>query len=237
MHIQVLTYLILFFLSMVPLKGNTFASIRDVPIIENGEPLIDLKDQAIITYSTKFILEDPECTHMRKTVYEKLCEAEKLLPAGVRFELIEGLRSLKTQARLFDEIYKEIQEKFPEMNEKELFMETSKFVAPIKTLEGVTNVPPHSTGGAIDITLINQNGEPLDMGINPDDFYNEDFIRTDSPLISKEARKNRDIMSKALSEVGFVNYPGEFWHWSYGDKRWAFVREAKHSIYGPIGNP
>jgi D-alanyl-D-alanine dipeptidase len=23
--------------------------------------------------------------------------------------------------------------------------------------------------------------------------------------------------------AGFVNYPPEWWHWSYGDKYWAFI--------------
>lgn len=94
--------------------------------------------------------------------------------------------------------------------------------------KGKQNVPSHSTGGAI------EKGNPLDMGIPLDDPYNEDFIHADSPRISSEARKNRDIMTHALVAVGFVGYSAEFWHFSYGDRRWAFLTHSPYSIYGPI---
>lgn len=223
-------------LILTALENNTvaFVSIRDIPIIDNAEPLIDLRDQKIIAYNAEFLLENPDCMKVRKTIYEKLCEAQKLLPHGMRFEFNVGYRSLKIQAKMFNEMYKEIRKKFPKMNKKELFMETSKFVAPVKSWEGSPNVPAHSTGGAINLVLIKEDGSIVDMGIKLDDPYNEDFIRTDSTRISLEARKNRNIMAKALLAVGFVNYPGEFWHWSYGDQRWAFVTHAQHSIYGPV---
>lgn len=203
-------------------------------IKKNGEPLVDLKDQKTIAYAASLLIENPDCTKIRKTIYLKLCEAQKLLPNGLRFEFNVGLRSLQVQSKMFDDMRKEILKKFPKLSEKELFMETSKFIAPVKTWEGTQNVPPHSTGGAIDLVLTDQQGNEIDMGIKLDDPYNEDYIRTDSSLISTEARKNRIIMAQALMAVGFVNYPAEFWHWSYGDRRWAFVTGAPNSIYGPV---
>jgi zinc D-Ala-D-Ala dipeptidase len=211
-----------------------YTSIREVPIMENGEPLVDLVDQAVIAYAPSYLAQYPGCTKIRKTVYEMLCKAQRLLPKGVFFELNVGLRSLKVQAELFEKMCESIEMKFPQLSEKERFMEASKFTAPVKTWEGVPNIPPHSTGGAIDIILIDGSGHSLEMGDDPNDPYNEEIIKTDSPHISAEARKNREIMGKALSEVGFVNYPGEYWHWSYGDRRWAFVSDVEYSIYGSI---
>ncbi|MDT7587682.1 MAG: zinc D-Ala-D-Ala dipeptidase, partial [Pseudonocardiales bacterium] len=37
----------------------------------------------------------------------------------------------------------------------------------------------------------------------------------------------------ALHSVGFVNYPTEWWHWSYGDRYWAIKTTAAAAIYGP----
>jgi D-alanyl-D-alanine dipeptidase len=37
-----------------------------------------------------------------------------------------------------------------------------------------------------------------------------------------------------LSAQGLVNYPTEWWHWSYGDRYWALVTGAPHAPYGPI---
>jgi zinc D-Ala-D-Ala dipeptidase len=31
-----------------------------------------------------------------------------------------------------------------------------------------------------------------------------------------------------------VNYPTEWWHWSYGDSYWALTTGAPAAIYGPI---
>jgi D-alanyl-D-alanine dipeptidase len=54
---------------------------------------------------------------------------------------------------------------------------------------------------------------------------------TDSSSISITAKKNRKIMSDALIQQGFVNYPTEYWHWSYGDRYWAFMKHQPYAIY------
>ena len=48
-----------------------------------------------------------------------------------------------------------------------------------------------------------------------------------------EAQKNRKIMSEVLTKVGFVNYPTEYWHWSYGDRYWAYHKQQPFALYGP----
>jgi D-alanyl-D-alanine dipeptidase len=53
-------------------------------------------------------------------------------------------------------------------------------------------------------------------------------------MISNEAKTNRAIMSQALMNVGFVNYPTEYWHWSYGDKYWAFIKKEPFAIYNSL---
>ena len=58
--------------------------------------------------------------------------------------------------------------------------------------------------------------------------------QTQTEIISLEAQKNRSIMSRALSSVGFVNYPTEYWHWSYGDRYWAYHKHKTYAIYGMV---
>jgi D-alanyl-D-alanine dipeptidase len=31
-----------------------------------------------------------------------------------------------------------------------------------------------------------------------------------------------------------VNYPTEWWHWSYGDRYWALMTGAPAALYGPV---
>lgn len=219
----------------VSAETSIASEIRQVPIRENGETLVDLRDQTLIAYNVSMISKNPECTKIRRSVYERLCAAQELLPCGLRLRLEVGLRSLNLQAKLFQLQHAKLKKQFPKMNEQDLFLETSKFVAPVTTWEGVINVPPHSTGGAIDIILIDSLGQPVDMGVDLNDpFQNKEAICTSATAISIEARYHRDLMSKVLLTVGFVNYSGEFWHWSYGDRRWAYITHAEYSIYGPI---
>jgi len=57
----------------------------------------------------------------------------------------------------------------------------------------------------------------VDMGISTADWMKDvdgSISQTDSSEISDEAKHHRLIMSHALEGAGFVNYPGEYWHWS-----------------------
>jgi D-alanyl-D-alanine dipeptidase len=56
---------------------------------------------------------------------------------------------------------------------------------------------------------------------------------TQADNISDRARSHRDILSTALTAAGLVNYPTEWWHWSYGDRYWALKTGAAVAHYGP----
>ncbi|WP_225316576.1 M15 family metallopeptidase [Legionella longbeachae] len=206
-----------------------------IPIIDNHEKMIDLKGQHEIAFGpSPEIPNNTDYTKLRKTVYEKLKQAQKLLPKGLRFCLYEGYRSLQLQEMLFDARYAKVKQQHPAWSQAQLFHETTKLVSPVINLDSSKNVPPHSTGGAIDVYLINGNGEEVDMGIHPKDWMadlNGTLSLTNSDVISKEAKHYRHIMSEVLSRVGFVNYPTEYWHWSYGDRYWAYYSHKPHAIY------
>jgi D-alanyl-D-alanine dipeptidase len=37
-----------------------------------------------------------------------------------------------------------------------------------------------------------------------------------------------------LDGAGLVNYPTEWWHWSFGDRYWALTTGAAAAVYGPL---
>ncbi len=79
--------------------------------------------------------------------------------------------------------------------------------------------PPHVTGGAVDLTLSHL-GVPLALGTQFDSFTklaNLHFFEVEDGLI----RRLRRSLAAAMSNAGFVPYPPEWWHWSYGDDVWA----------------
>lgn len=207
-----------------------------IPVLDNKEPMIELKNQDEIVYGpSPEIPNNTDYTKIRKTLYEKLKQAQALLPKGLYFCLYEGYRSLHLQKMLFDNRFEKIKRQYPDWEVKKIFSETIKLISPVINLDGSENIPPHSTGGAIDVYLINDNGEAIDMGIHPMDWMKDDdgsISLTLSKVISLEAQKNRKIMSDVLWNVGFVNYPTEYWHWSYGDRYWAYQEKKSHAIYG-----
>ena len=211
--------------------------ILKISIKENNEPIIDLNGQTNIVIDVYNRGNNFDYTKMRKSVYEKLIKAQSLLPNNLKFCLYEGYRSLTLQKELFEERYIQIKNLHNKWNHEEVFIETTKFVSPVINLDGSQNIPPHSTGGAIDVYLVNDSGQMIDMGVTIDNFQDQDgsLYQTDSKIISLDAQKNRQFMNKALSMVGFINYPTEYWHWSFGDRYWAYYTNNEYAIYGSIG--
>ncbi len=207
-----------------------------IPIKENHDPFIDLRDQNSIAFGpSPEIPNNTDYTKVRQSVYQKLLEAQKLLPSNLKFCLYEGYRSLQLQEKIFNDRYSELKKKYAAWSYEELFIETTKFVSPVINLDGSRNIPPHGSGAAIDIYLINEKGEIVDMGINVGDWMKDldgSLCQTSSTKISAQAKKYRIIMSDVLIKVGFVNYPTEYWHWSYGDRYWAYHTKASYAFFG-----
>jgi D-alanyl-D-alanine dipeptidase len=209
-----------------------------IPVHENNDPLIDLRDQHLIVFGpSPEVPNNTDYTKMRKPVYDKLVEAQQILPAGLKFCLYEGYRSLALQEKLFKDRYGELEKAHPTLSPDEIFIETTKLVSPVINLDGSQNVPPHSTGAAIDVYLINADNEVVDMGIRTDEWMKDldgSLSMTSSSKISPEAHKNRTILSDVLTKVGFINYPTEYWHWSYGDRYWAYHKKKPNALYGSL---
>jgi zinc D-Ala-D-Ala dipeptidase len=211
------------------------ASILAVPIIECYEPLIDIKNFTALQYGTP-----PECeltkecyTKMRKSVFEKICQAQNELPKGWHFKLYEGFRSKKVQQMLFDHEFKRVTMRCPDVSCEKHFYETTRLVSPVINLDGSLNIPPHNTGGAIDIEIINDHGELINMGMAIKDWSHvePELCLTDCQSINQEVKKNRKILLEAMQKYDFVNYPTEWWHFSYGDRYWAY-HKLTTAIYG-----
>jgi len=85
------------------------------------------------------------------------------------------------------------------------------------------------------LALCTDDGVELDLGtpVNATPEESGGRCYTDSPDLDAPARHNRAVLSAALRGAGFVNYPTEWWHWSYGDRYWAMVTGAEAAIYGP----
>ena len=209
-----------------------------IPIEESSEELVELNEQSLISFGpSPEVPNNLDYTKLRNSVYQKLVAAQKNLPEGLRLCLYEGYRSLDLQNKLFEDKYQLLKQEHSDWDHEQLFHQAVKLVSPTINLDGSHNIPPHCTGAAVDVYLIDDDGKAVDMGIHPADWMQDmdgSISQTNSSKISDIARQNREIMSSALTKAGFVNYPTEYWHWSYGDRYWAYNVRAEKALYGII---
>jgi D-alanyl-D-alanine dipeptidase len=74
----------------------------------------------------------------------------------------------------------------------------------------------HSRGATVDLGLLRCDGgdcAPLDMGAGFDLF--DPRANTDTPAITDAQRANRQLLLDAMKQRGFVNYPMEWWHFTF----------------------
>lgn len=211
--------------------------VLQVPIYENHEKLIDLRNKNWLCIGpSPEVPDNHDYYFVRETVAKKLETAVHHLPKNIHLCLYEGYRSLALQEKLFNDRHTLIQRLHPSWNSTQLFNETIRLVSPVHNLDGSLNIPPHATGAAVDVYLVSENGIALDLGMHPADWQTEDpdISMTHSSRLSKTARENRNILIHAMQKAGFVNYPTEFWHWSYGDRYWAYISHHSNAYYGLI---
>jgi zinc D-Ala-D-Ala dipeptidase len=76
---------------------------------------------------------------------------------------------------------------------------------------------PHSRGAAIDLTLIDQNGQDLDMGTGFDAFT--PLSHHGNMEISVDAQRNRMLLMGIMTTAGWDFYRNEWWHYQLFDAR------------------
>jgi zinc D-Ala-D-Ala dipeptidase len=213
-------------LRMILLSDRRIAAI---PVDDTGEALIDLRQVPELMIDQR--LADPAGAYalMREGAAERLLAAQGALPDGLRLLVIEAYRPLGLQATYFTEYRDKLRQEYPQWTNARLHTEASKYVSP-------PEVAPHSTGGTVDLTLCTADGRELDLGtpVNASPLASADACFTGSPHISAPARRHRDVLSAALTGAGLVNYPTEWWHWSFGDRYWALANGAARTRYGPV---
>jgi len=71
----------------------------------------------------------------------------------------------------------------------------------------------HSRGSTLDLTIIDGNTEkPLDMGSPYDFFGQESWVAYED--ITRQQKKNRQLLQTVMLKHGFRNYPKEWWHFT-----------------------
>lgn len=209
--------------------------VKHIKIVDNGEELVDLlqidnpRIRHMSTISNDYSMPYEGCSKVRKGVYECLIGMLGYLPKNIGIAYQEGWRPLSVQKKYFDEKFLSLLLKYKD--DEVAYSETSKYVSPF-----IENVPTHCTGAAIDMTLflISETGEIslMNLGMFDTIYGQNNHEETFSENVTDEQLRNRMMLLTAAIKGGFVNYGYEWWHYSYGDKPWAFVKHKKNALYG-----
>lgn len=218
--------------------ANKFVKYKDLITIKEYDEttdkeefvLLPLEDEFVIgRYQEKiYMLEYGNQIAVRKTVYEKLIQVAKNLKKinnDYKILVAYGFRDMRKQEKYFNEIVAEVKEKFQDKMEMYEYVH-EKIAVPL--------VSGHPTGGAVDTAIYdNKENKILNFGSEILD-YSTTQCYYENENISKEAKENRELLRKSMMEEGFAPYDGEWWHFSYGDKEWAFYYNKKKALYNQV---
>jgi len=224
-------------------KMNNISGWKQVEVREYNEKLVPLSkyDKIFIIKPMFFLIGMKgaigEC-YVRETVAELLIKASNSLPKGYKFLIHDTWRPLEIQKELFDYHLEEIRKDNPETSEQQLIEMTECYCA-LPSYDN-TKPSPHNTGGAMDLTIVDETGKELQMEAAPyteessTRFYEKKEDRGEK-LLSKELvyRDNRRLLYNILVKEGFSNYPYEWWHFDYGNQFWGKMT-GNIAMYGMI---
>ncbi|MGJ3251597.1 MAG: M15 family metallopeptidase [Elainellaceae cyanobacterium] len=218
-----------------------------IPILECGESLVPIP-------SDLFALEQPHPYEkllapydtkspyfLRKGVLEQLTAAQAILQTvrpGWRVKIFDAYRPIAVQQFMVDYTFHEIirgqdlaVEQLTTTQHQTILEQVYQFWAAPST--DPMTPPPHSTGAAVDITLVHEDGIDVDMGSPIDelsprsfpDYFGSKLSTADG--VSERDRhtfhENRQLLNQIMFKVGFRRHPQEWWHFSLGDQMWAWI--------------
>jgi zinc D-Ala-D-Ala dipeptidase len=229
-----------------------------LPIQDNAEPLVELpakfarcEPHAYARLGAPYTDYSPFA--LRQGVIDRLTQAQdclQTLQPGWRLQIFDAYRPVAVQQFMVDHTLAEVllergwnaSEITPEQHQAAL-SQVHQFWA-IPNLNPLTP-PPHSTGGAVDLTLIDATGQPVDMGSPIDELsprsYPEHYIGLADPQ-AQTADRHRQILAYCMAQAGFERHYHEWWHFSYGDQLWAWLRNRRElgqvaiAQYGRVGD-
>jgi D-alanyl-D-alanine dipeptidase len=175
-------------------------------LVEITPPAFDV--EVDIRYATddnitgKPIYTRPAC-FLQKDAAEKMQTAIELAKAqGLRFKIFDAFRPTEAQQTLWD------------------FNPDPEFLS-----EPGKGSCPHCRGVAVDLTLIDAAGKPLEMGTGFDDFTLKSHHGNGE--VSLEAQKNRFLLMGIMTTAGWDFYRNEWWHYQLFEPRsYALLSDA-----------
>jgi zinc D-Ala-D-Ala dipeptidase len=166
------------------ISDTTFVNLKDYSV----DFVCDLKYATTDNFLKAKVYDCAECFLRLKTVKALVKANTKFIQKGYRIQLFDCYRPLDIQKKMWQ------------------IVSNPEYVAdPAKG-------SIHNRGGAVDITLVDNNGKALDMG-TPFDFFGPEASHN-YQFLSDEVKHNRLVLKQIMQENGFVSFDSEWWHYN-----------------------
>jgi D-alanyl-D-alanine dipeptidase len=202
---------------LVPIPVEVFGLVQPHPYEQLGAPYGD---------KSPFFL--------RQGVIDRLTTAQAALQrshSNWKIQIFDAYRPIAVQQFMVDYAFQALvrekgwqSDRLTDGQRQEIYQQVYEFWA-VPSADPATP-PPHSTGAAIDLTLVDGLGQPVEMGSPIDELsprsYPDHFANSSNPD-EQRYHQHRQLLYESLAAAGFTRHPQEWWHFSYGDQLWAWL--------------
>lgn len=225
---------------------------QKIPIQDCGEALVPIPKQ-MFAFETPHPYQKLGAPYqkispymLRYGVLQALQDAQKQLQEkqpGWQIKIFDAYRPVAVQQFMVDYTFQTLRQQLPNESQEIIAQQVAQFWA--QPSDNWNTPPPHSTGAAIDITLVNEQGKTLDLGSEIDELSSRSYpnFYQDATTASEQLyQQRRELLRAVMFQVGFRQHPQEWWHFSLGDQMWAWLKrqESSHEViayYGRVSEP
>ena len=174
-------------------KNNSETTIKDSSFINiralSNDFVLDLKYATEDNFLKQKVYDCPDCYLRKNTALALMKANQELITKGFRIKLFDCYRPLDVQKKMW-----------------QILPGTNYVANPKKGSK-------HNRGAAVDLTLVDSNGNELDMGTKFD-FFGKEAHHTYTKH-SKEVLANRKLLKETLVKYNFKSIYNEWWHYEY----------------------
>lgn len=163
--------------------------------------LVEMKYATTDNFTKKVLYDSLTRAYLHPIAAKKLVKAHQLLKQhnpNLRLLIYDAARPLSVQKKMYDVV---------------------KGTAHAAYVANPAKIGMHNYGMAVDLTICDEEGNPLDMGTSFDFFGRAAAIRDEEGLIrqkilTREQVNNRKLLRKVMTDAGFRAILGEWWHFN-----------------------
>ena len=165
--------------------------------------IVDLKYATADNFTGIVLYDDIDAAYLHPEVAQMLVEAHRYLKelhpdSGFRFIVYDAARPLSVQQLMWERVKDTPYHRYVAHPDRRSL---------------------HNFAAAVDLTIANRSGVPLDMGTIFDHFGRAAGINNEEELVrqgilTRQHIQNRELLRKVMRHAGFRTISGEWWHFN-----------------------